>query len=150
MMTLEQLTEECKKRGNRLIVSLQDEEFLFSFEKDEVESNNLCLCVYDQDNICIFKTYDRYFIRYVYTRVMHFLDNKFPLRLLADTLALTEALFSNDYDMYSDLYKDKHGVRPRFSREEWSREYYAMCSSVYQNIADYFLNHKDIFMLHME
>lgn len=36
-----------------------------------------------------------------------------------DSLFLDVAASNNDYDFYSDLYKDTHGVRPHYTQSQW-------------------------------
>ena len=49
-------------------------------------------------------------------------NNLYDGEILIDYMFLDNCAFHNDYDGYSDTYKDIHNVRPHYTQEEWSRK----------------------------
>lgn len=50
---------------------------------------------------------------------LQFKNNPDSFFSIYDSFFLDLAAFNNDFDSYSDMYKDIHNVRPHYTIEEW-------------------------------
>lgn len=58
---------------------------------------------------------------YWFKQAKVFVDGGYTSEEMFDFIFFDNCALNNDYDFFSDVYKDLHGVRPHFSSEEWTR-----------------------------
>lgn len=94
--------------------------FKMQFSKDDFTGeNNICFLKNERfwGNIKnVNANWGNYWFLFVKEEAKH---NDTHGEAIADRIFLDSCAFHNDYDGYSDIYKDMWGTRPHYSIEEW-------------------------------
>ena len=145
MLDLNQIVKMCEEEGTHIVSLIHDENRSALFERYK-DDGLLRMRVFDENAVCIYMTTNEVYIYYCYIKIAA-QERKTSLDSLVESLSFNEAVFDEDYDLYSDMYKDEHNVRPHLTNTEWLFKVNRVQNDVYRSILMLLVSHFNIFQL---
>ncbi len=94
--------------------------FVFHFVKNANDSKNSIIILQDGRLYGKLENVNSNWGNYWYKKIKkYYTDNSYDGEFVTEYLFLDSCAYHNDFDGYSDTYKDYNNFRPRFTPEEW-------------------------------
>lgn len=97
--------------------------FVFHFVKNANDGKNNIIILQDGRLYGKLENVDSNWGNYWFKKIKKdYVNNAYDGEFLTEYIFLDSCAYHNDYDGYSDTYKDYNNFRPRFTVEEWRRK----------------------------
>ena len=97
--------------------------FVFHFVKNANDGKNNIIILQDGRLYGKLENVNSNWGNYWFKKIKkYYVNNSYDGEFLTEYIFLDSCAFHNDYDGYSDTYKDYNNFRPRFTAEEWRKK----------------------------